>query len=95
MIHNPRHRYCMNCGQRLLGPHTCLNELEHSEPHMVQHPTPRVVTGPKEQEQRIHVPEGPRMLLPEDTDAESFGEIIMSNTHMQHVDSATRPVPPI
>ena len=25
MIHNPRHRYCMDCGQRLLGPHICSN----------------------------------------------------------------------
>ena len=25
MVHNPRHRYCMDCGQRLLGPHTCSN----------------------------------------------------------------------
>ena len=40
MIHNPRHRYCMNCRQRLLGPHTCPNELEHPEPPMAQHPTP-------------------------------------------------------
>ena len=40
MIHNPRQRYCMNCRQRLLGPHTCLNELEHLEPHVKQHLTP-------------------------------------------------------
>ena len=40
MIHNPRHRYCMNCIQKLLGPHTCPNELEHSEPHVEQHLTP-------------------------------------------------------
>ena len=25
MVHNPRHWYCMDCGQRLLGPHTCSN----------------------------------------------------------------------
>ena len=25
MIHNLRHRYCMDCGQRLLGPHVCSN----------------------------------------------------------------------
>ena len=25
MVHNPRHRYCMDCGQRLLGPHACSN----------------------------------------------------------------------
>ena len=28
MIHNPRHRYCMDCGQRLLGPHICSNQEE-------------------------------------------------------------------
>ena len=28
MIHNPRHRYCMDCGQRLLGPHVCSNRME-------------------------------------------------------------------
>ena len=25
MIHNPCHRYCMDCGCRLLGPHICPN----------------------------------------------------------------------
>ena len=29
MVHNPRHWYCMDCGQRLLGPHTCSNQIEH------------------------------------------------------------------
>ena len=32
MVHNPRHRYCMDCGQRLLGPHTCSNEIEYLDP---------------------------------------------------------------
>ena len=31
MIHNPRHCYCMDCGQRLMGPHICPNETEHSD----------------------------------------------------------------
>ena len=30
MIHNPRHRYCMDCGQRLLGPHVCSNRMENT-----------------------------------------------------------------
>ena len=30
MVHNPRHRYCMDCGQRLLGPHVCSNQTEHT-----------------------------------------------------------------
>ena len=29
MVHNPRHWYCMDCGQRLMGPHTCSNQTEH------------------------------------------------------------------
>ena len=32
MIHNPRHRYCIDCGQRLMGPHVCPNETEHPDP---------------------------------------------------------------
>ena len=28
MVHNPRHQYCMDCGQRLLGPHVCSNRTE-------------------------------------------------------------------
>ena len=28
MIHNPRHQYCMDCGQRLLGLHICSNQEE-------------------------------------------------------------------
>ena len=31
MIHNPRHRYCMDCGQRVMGPYICPNEMEHSD----------------------------------------------------------------
>ena len=40
MIHNSRHQYCMNYGQRLLGLHACTNEREHLEPPIVQHPVP-------------------------------------------------------
>ena len=36
MVHNPRHRYCMDCGQRLLGPHTCSNQIEHVDPTRTQ-----------------------------------------------------------
>ena len=39
MIHNPRHHYCMDCGQRLMGPHVCPNETEHSDPSRTQNPT--------------------------------------------------------
>ena len=64
MIHNPRHRYCMNCGQRLLGPHACPNEIEHPGPPMVQHMTPLGATGLMEPEQRrTHLPEDPYYYL--------------------------------
>ena len=36
MINNPRHQYCIDCGQRLLGPHVCPNETEHSDPTRTQ-----------------------------------------------------------
>ena len=32
MIHNPRHHYCMDCGQRLMESHVCPNEIEHLDP---------------------------------------------------------------
>ena len=38
MVHNPRHRYCMDCGQRLLGPHTCSNQIEHTDTSRTQNP---------------------------------------------------------
>ena len=31
MIHNPRHRYCIDCSQRVMGPYICPNEMEHSD----------------------------------------------------------------
>ena len=36
MVHNPRHRYCMDCGQRLLELHTCSNQIEHVDPTRTQ-----------------------------------------------------------
>ena len=36
MIHNPRHCYCMNCGQKLSGTHACPNETENADLGLVQ-----------------------------------------------------------
>ena len=34
MIHNPHHRYCMDCGRRLLGTHICPNvDQDLRRPH--------------------------------------------------------------
>ena len=38
MVHNPRHQYCMDCGQRLLGPHICSNQTEHTDTSRTQIP---------------------------------------------------------
>ena len=38
MVHNPRHRYCMDCGQKLLGPHVCSNRTEHTDASRPQNP---------------------------------------------------------
>ena len=101
MIHNPRHQYCINCGQRLLGPHTCPNEREHPEPPIVQYPIPIGVTRTTGPESRIEISErraclpGNPFLLSEDTDVESLREMVLSSTHMLNMDLVTRPIPPI
>ena len=91
----------MNCGQRLLGPHACPNERECPEPPIVQYPILMGVTRSAEPEQRVesserraHFPGDP-LFLPEDTDVESFREMVLSSAHMLNMDLVTRPVPPI
>ena len=38
MVHDPRHWYYMDCGQRLLGPHICSNWTEHTDISRTQNP---------------------------------------------------------
>ena len=98
MIHNPRHRYCMNCGQRLLGPHACQNERECPVPPIVQYPIPMGVTRSAEPEWRVESSEerapfpGDPLLLPGDTDVESFREMVLSSARMLNMDLVTRPI---
>ena len=94
MIHNPRHRYCMDCGQRLIGPHVCPNEIEHSDPSRTQNPAMTSRTQPIEPENGgTHLPE---VLLPapDDLNMETFREMVLNSAHMLNMDSVTRPVPP-
>ena len=45
MIHNPHHRYCMDCGRRLLGSHICPNvDQDQRRPHTPP-PIPREPLG--------------------------------------------------
>ena len=59
MVHNPRHRYCMDCGQRLLGPHTCSNWIEHTDTSRTQNPIGTDEIQPMEPENY-----NPEILLP-------------------------------
>ena len=94
MIHNPRHHYCMDCGQRLMGPHGYPNETEHSDPSRTQNSTMTSRTQPTESEnRRTHLPEV-SLPLPDDLNMETFREMVLNRAHMLNMDSTTRPVPP-
>ena len=94
MIHNPRHRYCMDCGQRLMGPHVCPNETEHSDLSRTQNFTITSRTQPIEPEnRRTHLSEV-SLPLPDDLNMETFREMVLNHAPTLNMDSATRPVPP-
>ena len=59
MMHNPRHQYCMDCGQRLLRPHTCSNQIEHTDTSRTQNPIGTGEIQPMEPENY-----DPEILLP-------------------------------
>ena len=59
MIHNQRHRYCMDCGQRLLGPHICSNQEER-----LAIATPHNTMGADERRPPRTENTNPEMLLP-------------------------------
>ena len=59
MIHNPRHRYCMDCGQRLLGLYICSNQEER-----IAIATPHNTMGADERRPPRTENTNPEMLLP-------------------------------
>ena len=59
MIHNPRHRYCMDCGQRLLGLHNCSNQEER-----LTIATPHNTMGADERQPPRTENTNPEVLLP-------------------------------
>ena len=81
MIHNPRHRYCMDCGQRLMGPHVCPNETEHSDPTRTQISTMTTRTQPTQIDNgRTHI--SGAFLAPFETsyhDLPTYDEAILSD----------------
>ena len=94
MIHNPRHCFCMDCGQRLVGPHVCSNETEHSNPSRTQNPAMTSRTQPIEPEDRETCLPEVSLPPPNDLNMETFREMVLNHAHMLNMDSATGPVPP-
>ena len=101
MIHNPHHRYCMDCGRRLLGPHICPNvdqdlRRPHTPPQIPREPLG--ITMFPEQLRR-NVPcsmEGDNIVSMEDSEVESFRDTVRS-ARMLNMDLIPRStdVPPL
>ena len=102
MIHNPHHRYCMNCGRRLLGPHICPNvdqdqRRPHTPPQIPREPLG--ITMSPEQVRR-DVPrsmENDNIASMEDSEVESFRDTIRRGARMLNMDLIPRPtdIPPL
>ena len=101
MIHNPRHRYCMNCGHRLLGPHVCPNvDQDQRRPHTPQIPKgPLGITMSPEQVRRNvpHSMENDNIASMEDSEVESFRDTVRRGARMLNMDLIPRStdVPPL
>ena len=102
MIHNPQHRYCMNCGRRLLGPHICPNvdqdqRRPHTPPQIPREPLG--ITMSPEQVRR-NVPrfmENDNIASMEDSEVESFRDTVRRSARMLNMDLIPRStdVPPL
>ena len=101
MIHNPRHRYCIDCGHRLLGPHVCPNvDQDQRRPH-----TPQIPRGPlginmSPEQVRRNVPrsmEHDNIASMEDSEVESFRDTVRRGARMLNMDLIPRStdVPPL
>ena len=94
MIHNPRHHYCIDCGQRLMGPHVCPNETEHSDPTRTQISTMTRRTQPTQSDnRRTHI--SGAFLTPFETsyhDLPTYDEAILSD---QGITARTRIAPDV
>ena len=91
MVHNPRHRYCMDCDQRLLGPHKCSNQIEHVDTTRTQDSamTDRIL--PMEPENY-----NPEILLPRhyEPDIGSLEDRVSGNNPLINREPIIRQMPP-
>ena len=90
MVHNPRHRYCMDCGQRLLGPHTCSNQIEHTDTSRTQNPIRTDEILPMEPENY-----NPEILLPRhyEPNVEVLEDRVSGNNPLINRDPIIRQMP--
>ena len=90
MVQNPRHQYCIDCGQRLLGPHTCSNEMEHLDPTRTQDPamTDRILSREPENS-------NPELLLPwcSETNMRTIEDRVSGNNPLINRDPILRQIP--
>ena len=101
MIHNPCHRYCIDCGHQLLGPHVCPNvDQDQRRPHTPQIPRgPLGITMSPEQVWR-NVPrsmEHDNIASMEDSEVESFRDTVRRGARMLNMDLIPRStdIPPL
>ena len=87
MVHNPRHRYCMDCGQRLMGPHTCSNQTEHLDTSRTRDPIRTDDIQPMEPENY-----NPEILLPRhyEPNVGALGDEVMGNNPLINRDPIPR-----
>ena len=91
MVHNPRHRYCMDCGQRLLGPHICSNWTEHTDTSRTQIPIRTDEIQPMEPENYTSEILIPRQYEP---NAEVLEDRVSGNNPLINRDPTVRPLLP-
>ena len=91
MVHNPRHWYCMDCGQRLLGPHICSNQTKHTDTSRTQNPIRTDEIRPMEPENYTS-----EILLPRhyEPNAEVLEARVSGNNPLINRDPTVRPLPP-
>ena len=95
MIHNPHHRYCMNCGHRLLGPHICPNVDQDQRRPLTPPQIPREPLGitMSPEQVRRNVPrsmENDNIASMEDSEVESFRDMVRRGSSMLNMDLIPR-----
>ena len=102
MILNPHHRYCMDCGCRLLGPHICPNvdqdlRRPHTPPQIPREPLGITMSPEQVQRNVPHSMEDANIISMEDSEVESFRDTVQRGARMLNMDLVPRPndVPPL